>query len=106
MLILKLRRHRAQEVGRNLNIAVAHDDQIIGGCGEHALKAVHLGIWIWRFTSHDQPSGNVRILLLQFADNLSRRIVPAANRKKDFERRVVLLEKGAQMRFKIQVQSR
>ena len=95
--ILKFGRGDPQQVGRDANVAVTHDHQIVTGHCQHPLQAIDFGVGVRRFAGHDEPRWNFGKFTLQLLYYANCRIIGAADGEEDFETWIVLFKERAQI---------
>jgi hypothetical protein len=86
-------------------IPAAHDHQIVRGGVQHLLQAEHFRVGIGWFSDDQQSRRHLPVLRAQFFNHRHGRIFERTDCEQNFELRIILFEKCAQICFQILVET-
>ena len=84
-----------------MDVAIAHDEQVVARGRLHPVQAVDLRIRIGRLAGCDQAHRDGGVFRAQFFDNAYRRVVGLADSKQNLEIFVLLQKNGAKILFEL-----
>ena len=95
--------HGAQVDRRDAHIAVADDEDVVGGSFFHQFHGADLGVDVGRLAGGEEFCGNLRITSGDATRDREARVVRSARAEEDFVFGIVLLEEGGEMFFEIRL---